>query len=121
MRLTCQGYVKRHKYSSSVVKAWRFGILNLLISIVYKFFLCPVICSRYSVSRQVYKKTEGTLYFTKDDPGNLNLSKTDSVFGFPGRMETFRFLEARKGKMKSINCKQTTSNRMKYFLIKSKL
>lgn len=83
MRLTCQLCVKRHKYSSSVIKAWRFGILNLLISIVYKFFLCAVICSRYLISRQVYKKTEGTLFFIKDDPRISILQKQILPLPFP--------------------------------------
>lgn len=68
MRHPCQLCVKRYKYSNSVIKGCRFGILNLLISIVYKIFLHVVICSRYLISRQVYKKTEGILFFIKDDP-----------------------------------------------------
>lgn len=68
MRHPCQLCVKRYKYSNSVTKGCRFGILNLLISTVYKIFLHAVICSRYLISRQVYKKTEGILFFIKDDP-----------------------------------------------------
>lgn len=43
MRLTCQLCVKKYKYSNSVIKGCRVGILSLLISIVYKFFLRAVI------------------------------------------------------------------------------
>lgn len=120
MKLRGQPCVKRHTCSKPGLKGGRFGILNLLVSTVCKFFLCAVICSRYLLSRQVCKKTEGILFFMKDDPVISILQKIDSALASPRRMETFRFLEARQGKMRCINYKQTTPNRMKYFLIKPK-
>ena len=68
MRFTCQLCVKKYKYSDSVRKGWRVGILNLLISIVYKLLIHTVTSSRYLISRRVYKKTESILFFIKDDP-----------------------------------------------------
>lgn len=68
MRLTCQLCVRRYKYSNSVLKGCRSGILNLLISIVYKFFFHAAICSKCLISRRVHKKTEDMLFFIKDDP-----------------------------------------------------
>ena len=115
MKLTCQLCVRRYKYSNSVIKGRRSGILNLLISNVHKLLFHAVIGPSYLTSRRVYKKTESMLFFLKDDPTISIPSKIHSAFGSPGRRETFRFFRRKEGEMKCRNYKQTTPKRMKCF------
>lgn len=102
-RPTCQLGVRRYKYSNSVIKGQRSGILNLLIANVHKSLFHAVIGPSYLTSRRVYKKTESTLFFLKDDPTNSIPLKIHSAFDFPGRRETFRFSEERKGEKQCLH------------------